>query len=81
MHSCPVQLTMTALHEAAITGKVDTVKFLVSRFNADLEARDGVSVPYLRSCWASPTAGVPIHTYIVCYHECVSVALLNSWYV
>lgn len=43
MHSCPVQLTMTALHEAAITGKVDTVKFLVSRFNADLEARDGVS--------------------------------------
>ena len=72
---------MTALHEAAITGKVDTVKFLVSRFNADLEARDGVSVPYLRSCWASPTAGVPIRTYIVCYHERVSVALLNSWYV
>lgn len=50
MHSCPVQLTMTALHEAAIIGKVDTVKFLVARFNADLEARDGVSVPHLCSC-------------------------------
>ena len=65
MHSCPVQLTITALHEAAMIGKVETVKFLVSRFNADLEARDGVSVPYLCSCWASLTKGVPTHVHCV----------------
>ena len=37
---------MSPLHEAAVLGKIDTVKFLLSRFNADLEARDGVSVTW-----------------------------------
>ena len=53
--SLSVQLTMTALHEAAMLGRTDTVKFLMSQFNADLEARDGVS---------ATRALLLIHTYI-----------------